>query len=84
MKNVKYFKRRIIISLVMDAIWFVLGFAGAITILGSVGAIEMDNITILQGIIQMAIAVVALYVAHIVYNISEAFKDKYINNVRFN
>ena len=86
MKNVKYFKRRIIVSLVMDAIWIVLGFGGAFVILGSVGAIEMDNITILQGLIQCAFASVALYVAHIVFNISEAFKAKYINNtrVRFN
>ena len=82
MKNVNYLKRRIIVSLIMDAIWVVLGFGGALFILGSVGSFEWARISMMQFFVQVVIASASIYVAHIVFTINEAFKAKYINNVR--
>lgn len=77
-------KLRKMVSTVLKAIGYVVGFLGVFFALGSVGALECNNITTGQFIIQELTAIALIAIAIIVYIFRELFNYKYIENFYVN
>ena len=77
-------KLRKMVSEVIKAFGYVLGFLGVFFALGSVGALECNNITADQFIIQEITAIALIIIAFIVYFFRDLFNYKYIENFYVN
>jgi hypothetical protein len=70
------------ISFILKVICLVFVFGGALMILGSAGALECDNITMLQCIVQVLLSVVVIATGLGIYVLREYFKH-YIMGIPF-
>lgn len=77
-------KLRKMVSTILKAIGYTIGFLGVFFAFGSVGALENDAITTGQFFIQELTAFALIAIAVIVYIFRELFKYKYIENFYIN